>query len=669
MPPDPAGRPRSAAVTLVASFLLALHAWLALTALVDKSTTTDELAHLTSGYAYWQFDDYRLQPENGNLPQRWAALPLRWQEPVLATDDTAAWARSHVWLIGHRFFYGSGNNTDFMLFSARAMMVVMSTGIGLVVFAWSRRLWGDLAGLFSLGLYALCPNFLAHGPLVTSDATLVLFLLLSIATYWHQSHHLTFRTWLLSGLALGLACVAKFSSALLAPILGLLTLIRLLSDRPLETSFRGSRHTLTGRSRCSGLLLSAVGQMGVAWLVIWAFFGFRFEATSANLPPFSQFYWSWERVLPPDGALRTLLLAGHRWQLFPEAYLQGFAFVLHGSAERSAFLNGEYSNTGWVHFFPYAFLIKTPLSQLLAWGAVVLAAIGLARHKYRAGSLPQWMQSWSYRLAPLMVLFVVYWAVSLTSNLNIGHRHLLPIYPALFIVTGMLARPGATRSLKLVAGILLAGLAMESTLIRPHYLAFFNPIAGGPSQGYRHLVDSSLDWGQDLPGLSRWLENNVDADENVYLTYTGSGYPRYYGIRARELMPTYIFERPREWFELEPGWYCLSATELQQVYSEVRGPWTIARETALHFYRAKVDELTGSTTPAALDELSWALYEYDRLRLARLCHYLRTREPDATIGYSLLIYHLTAEDIRIATQAGLAELADAMEAAVERRGR
>ena len=99
--------------------------------------------------------------------------------------------------------------------------------------------------------------------------------------------------------------------------------------------------------------------------------------------------------------------------------------------------------------------------------------------------------------------------MAMTSPLNLGERHLLPTYPALFILAGGAA--GWLRSqhrwfgAAAVAALLVA-LGAESIAIRPHYLAYFNVLAGGPESGYRHLVDSSLDWGQDLPGLKRWLE-------------------------------------------------------------------------------------------------------------------------------------------------------------------
>jgi hypothetical protein len=198
----------------------------------------------------------------------------------------------------------------------------------------------------------------------------------------------------------------------------------------------------------------------------------------------------------------------------------------------------------------------------------------------------------------------------------------------------------------------------ESLWIRPHYLAYFNLFAGGPAHGYRHLVDSSLDWGQDLPGLKQWLDRRGLANQDqmpVYLSYFGTGDPNYYGIRANWL-PGY----PDLWSQqtllpLRGGVYCISATMLQQVYTSSAGRWTTAHEqlyqqiaTNIGFYdRARQDQ-------AALDDLQqrYGLAFWNQqfemfllLRAGRLCAYLRQREPLDLVGYSILIYRLTDEEI------------------------
>ena len=129
-------------------------------------------------------------------------------------------------------------------------------------------------------------------------------------------------------------------------------------------------------------------------------------------------------------------------------------------------------------------------------------------------------------------------------------------------------------------------------VIRPHYLAYFNVLAGGPESGYRHLVDSSLDWGQDLPGLKRWLEaaeGHSAAPAAVYLSYFGSGNPAVYGIDARQIYSYQDWRAAPPLYELTGGIYCVSATMLQSLYTRAPGPWAAPYERAYQVARGEFE--------------------------------------------------------------------------------
>jgi hypothetical protein len=662
---------RSAFVTVV-TLLLAVHAWLALSATIDLGVTADETAHLTGGYSYWRFDDYRLQPENGNLPQRWAALPLLPERPRL--DPSAqpdAWRRSNVWLVAQQFFFGSGNPIDYLLLLARTGMLAWSVATGLLVFAWSRQLWGDAAGLFSLTLYAFSPTLLAHGPLVTSDVCAAFWLLAAAGAWWRVSRRIDARWLTLSLVAAGGAAVAKFSCVLLLPVAGALALWRILQPEPVAVAFAGPAvHRVSTRPRKAAVLaLLGVAHVLAAALVVWACFGFRFSAFAPGLPAPLKFFSDWNSTIPAAGLGHAVFTQAHRWHLLPEAYLQGFAFVLWAAQERGAFLAGEFSTRGWWWFFPYAFLVKSTLVELAA--AVGVGALALGR-VVRGGARAALAAA--DPLAPLLVFAAVYGGVSLTSHLNIGQRHILPLYPVLFILAGALAGP-AMRSWRRLVAPGLAVLAVGAALaVRPDYLAYFNPLVGGPAQGWRHLVDSSLDWGQNVPKLAGWLGQHRAPGEKVYVSMFGTDDLAYHGIQAEELSPYYSFGRDRRWVELQPGWYCVSATMLQDVYSPYAGPWTLEHELAyrklLRLLRAELAE--GTRRPElgefgrGPERLMWNL---DRARFARLCLYLRVRRPEAVIGHSIFVHHLDAEEVRVVVDGSLSELAARMEAITRPQGR
>ena len=164
---------------------------------------------------------------------------------------------------------------------------------------------------------------------------------------------------------------------------------------------------------------------------------------------------------------------------------------------------------------------------------------------------------------PYGFLLIVYWATAINTKLNIGHRHILPTYPAMFILFGAAShwfrQHGRLRWIMSSAVLLCVFLLVgECFATYPHYLAYFNWVAGGPANGYKHLVDSSLDWGQDLPGLKRWLkEHDLDAPGKVpvYLAYFGKAEPAHYQIHARDLCST----EPHSPVRLTGGVYCISA--------------------------------------------------------------------------------------------------------------
>jgi len=625
---------------LAVAALLALHFAMAVGSKRNESTTSDELVHLTGGYSYWKYNDYRLQPENGNLPQRWVALPAWLMGAKFPPLDQPYWRSSDAWVMGHEFFYETGEDPAPKLRAARAMAALFSVALGALVFAWSRRLFGRPGAFLSLGFFTFCPTLLAHGGLATSDGCIALFILASIGAWWHQLRTPGAGPLAASALLFGLACVAKFSAVFLLPMMAICAVVQLVVAR------RG-----LGR-----ILVAAAVHAAAAVLVIWAFYGFRYSAFNPALPAADQFIESWDLVYAHTGPIGSLIhLLAHAHAL-PEAFLYGTAYVVQTSQVRAAFLNGEYSITGWHSFFVWAFLLKTTLPFLLAAG---ISAYLLVRSRLRPaasvlleGLLP---------LTPLLALFGVYWAISIESHLNIGVRHLLPTYPVLFILAGALGRylvPPLTWRALVPAG-LLAWHAGESIAVAPHYLAYFNELAGGPSGGYRHLVDSSLDWGQDLPGLRDWLAIHRQPGEAAYLAYFGTGEPRIYHMQVQRLAYLNVFHEDEPYIPLGPGLYCIGATMLQQVYSSVNGPWTPEREQEFQFLKSFEPQFRAyAADPATRDALNRELTpekwirsrdRFLHLRFARLCIYLRVRKPDAVIGYSIFVYRLTADEVRQAT--------------------
>jgi hypothetical protein len=618
---------RDVATTAAAAALLAVFWWLAVSASLEKSQTSDELPHIGAGFVYDHFGDFRIQPENGNLPQRVFGLapPKHAHFPM----DAQLWRTSTYWPLCWDFFYAEANPTDWIVLGARSLNALFGVALGCLVFAVARNWHGRVGALIALGFFALAPNFLAHASLATSDMAAALCLTLAPWLFWRHLQRRDLVSGVVAGLASGLALVAKHNGVLLAPMYAALIAVDLWLTRR-STSLPAGIVQRAGRD--VGL---AVLQAAAAAAVIWAFFDFRFSARGPDMPEFERFAWDWSQMLPHLGAKRAAFEAALHWKLLPEAWLYGMGNVLAGASARPAFFAGEHSLHGWWQFFPTLFVVKTTLAML---GGLLVAVITAIFAFKRADSAARVL--WIGRYAPLAVSAAVVWLTAITSHLNIGDRHILAAYPVLFVALGTLA---SGRVLVVSATVLLAGHAWASFAIRPHYLAAFNALCGGPAKAYRLVVDSSLDWGQDLPGLQKWIAKHRGSGEPFYLGYFGNAWPPHYGVRPTGFLTTasFVVAPPLKRFDPQPGIYAISATTLAETYSLERGPWTEKQEAE---YRTLQQKFTTSADPNASPEYA----RYDALRFARLCKYLQRRTPDAFAGYSILIFRLTADELRMA---------------------
>lgn len=622
-----------AATTAGVTALLALFWWLTVSASIEQSHTSDELPHIAAGYAFDRFGDFRMHPENGVLPQRIFGLPALADGARMPLDD-GNWEHSSYWQIAWNFFYANNNLTDWIVLRARALNALFGVALGILIFRIARVQYGRAGGLLALAFYAFSPNFLAHAGLATSDLAGTFFLTLAPWLFWRLLQHRDPASNVICALVSGLTLVAKHNGVLLAPIyLGLVVA---------DACRHGDGPPARRWRRFATSLGFALGQAVGAAVVVWAFFGFRFGIRGAGTPELISMMRTWSSMFAGIGWKADVIQFALDWRLLPEAWLYGFSDVLAGTVERPAFLAGEHSLHGWWQFFPALFIAKTPLGML---GALLLA-LGLAiRSLVRRGIFP--IGHGPHDLWPPAVTAVVVGTVALTSHINIGDRHILAVYPVLFVALGSLAmRPRVVG----IALILFTSQAWTVLAIRPHYLASFNTLAGGPANAYRLVADSSLDWGQDLPALKTWLAAHRTAGEKTYLGYFGSAWPPHYDVRPTFFLPssTYLARPPLAPYDYTPGLYCLSATILDEVYAPYRGPWTSQYERAFRLLRAHLAEFPSTARPG---ELPPDYEVYDQLRLARLCKYLQARPPEAYAGYSILIFRLTAEDLHAALDA------------------
>jgi 4-amino-4-deoxy-L-arabinose transferase-like glycosyltransferase len=755
--------------TFAAGAVLAGFWGLMLSSLADKSATGDEIVHAAGGYTYWRFGDYRINPENGNLPQRWMALPLVTSDYRFPSRESEAWSIAQEWLLGDQWFHSLGNDVAGMLRRGRAASGLIAVALGALLWSIARRLFGPEGGMLSLVVYALSPTVLANGALMTADTAAALFFLLSTWSLWAALHRLTALRAIAAAVAAGGLFVSKMSAVVFVPVALALVAARLIDGRPLDFGKAG-RELRSRRELALAFAALLAAYIVVVPLVVWSCYGFRYSAFAGDTAGGGRFFEPWEFVLdrpgpgsivdrlglegdkraaalgvlerrgasrqrwtyagldaladiernilapgearalgeamslPPEGFTPRVLDFLRRNRILPEAYVYGHAYVWKFSRQRSAFMNGEFHLFGWKTFFPYTFLVKTPL---MIFGLIGLAAAALVRTRRFYDTLPLW------------VLMVFYWAAVIPSQINIGHRHILPVYPPLFILCGAAAlwlrAEGRARNVLRAAPVVLAVLLATEALYRyPNYLAYFNVIAGGPARGYRRLIDSSLDWGQDLPGLRRYLDRQPGSDR-AYLSYFGNARPSYYQIPAvhlpsdpgwdllgrpllheLRLPPEQVdafvsdLSRPESPYEvagttpagrevklvllkksdelrLAPGTYFISASMLQPVRHASGGPWGPWNQV----YENAYQELYRTMRPLLADERGLRLdalarqppagwnrtwEDFEKFRFARLTAYLRQLEPDDTVNFSILVYRLDADELARALDGPPAEL-------------
>ena len=540
------------ATSLVLGAGAALYATLAVSSMRVKSATFDEAAHLPAGYTYLKLHDYRLNPEHPPLIKALAAAPLLLMDVQMRPDDEA-WALRRQWEFGRRFLY-RWNDADRLLFRGRLPMVALGILLGAAVFFRAGRDWGLPAAALALLLCVLSPDVLAHGQIVTTDVGAALFIFLSVVAFERLIDRATWARLLLAGLAVGAAFASKFSTLVLVPILAVLAAVAVVSPDPMRRAWR--RHALRDvqgrgpRLAHAVLLLAAI--LAVALVVLWASYGF---AASLSPDPAVEAAFDWGRVGGRAGLIDGAMSAARRIHLVPEAYAFGFLRFFRHSEARPTFLLGRLSDRNFWYYFPVTFALKTPLALI---GLLILSVATLRHH---AETLRTELFLW--------LPVVLYFGMACALGLNIGHRHLLPIYPFLFVIAGRCATLAAVRFpgiLSSASVVLLAGwYAVSVGRVHPHYLAYFNELAGGPDGGYRYLVDSNLDWGQDLKGVKPWMDRS--GVSQVKLSYFGTADPEYYRIPC-ELLPGQMLPPPREVVrEVRPGdVIAVSATNLQGVY-------------------------------------------------------------------------------------------------------
>lgn len=486
----------------------------------QTSATIDEVPHILAGHRYWQCADFAINPEHPPLLKLLAASPLIFRtlvEPPIWECGKRPTIKYDATLAGFSFL--ARNDTDGVVIPARLAAAVLSLLLAWLVFLAAREMFGRAEALAALTLLAFEPNIIAHGSLVTTDmAVSAGFFAAVYALYRYRKNPSAIR-FLVLGAGIGLTLAAKHSGILVVPVLFLLLIADILLFRRFENQTPLKRQIIRDTAAFAGAIL-------IGWVLLWACYGFNARAlpqTGGETILAEVFPPQTPEGKPPSALRQTLKTIT---SIFPESYTVGLADVL-SSSSRPMYLLGEVYPTGRWFYFPVAFLIKTSIALL------VLLAAGLLTFKlYRERG-----REMLFLLIPSLAFF----GISLLSQLNIGVRHILPVY-GFFIVIAAAGGCALSRKHKIARWaliLLLAAHAVTAFQTAPNYLAFSNILWGGTNNTYRLLTDSNVEWGQNLKLVNEYLRSE-NINDCWFANFGG-------GELARRALPCRLMPGSHDW--------------------------------------------------------------------------------------------------------------------------
>jgi hypothetical protein len=525
---------------LTAGLLLSIMGTVQVLSALRENQTWDEAFELAAGYNYWKTGVYRFNLEQPPVGKLISAFPLLFLGPSIPVDHPSYTKPDDV-AFGHEFLYRNRLPADRILFAGRLGTITLTLFFGLVLALWSRKKFGESSALLALTLFAFDPNLIAHGRYATTDlaaAAFIFFACLAWIAFLEKPGRARLA---LAGVALGLALATKHSALLLIPVLLCL-------------------HCIGWWRRPVSVLAIWIAMALLAYITIAITYApeaklFVPAATKLGLThpalPLAQ------EFINRSSIYGEFLFKISRWlRLAPNSYIVGLSdFFNHNAGGHPSYLLGRFSTRGWWYYFLVVFLVKTPSAVLLT-----LALLPLLAMRYRVRPVIPSLE-WLGILLPPAVLF----GASLTSHIDIGIRHLLPVYPFLYIAIGAgLFRILPASSRVGVVAMSCCLLIVESCLSFPNYLSFFNVLCGGVRSGPRYLLESNIDWGQDLKKLRPFLKSYGNVP--VCLEYFGNADVEYYGFSSVGSIPWTKDAEGRERVD------CLGAISVNLLYGLYTDP-------------------------------------------------------------------------------------------------
>lgn len=361
---------------------------------------------------------------------------------------------------------------------------------------WSLELYGHRSAWIAAALWAFSPEFLGHGALMTADAHASSLALFASHQLWRWQHSHRRGNAIVAGISIGLAALSKSTLILLYPAAAACLLLH------------------RGRNRPRWFSIATVFLVGL--YVINAGYGFK-----GSLTPIGDYTFTSSTL--KGNASNSL---GNRFSgaffgnlpvPLPRDFILGIDTQKH-DFERGirSYMHGTWSDHGWISFYAYALLVKSPVGNLALLLLAVLSFLRAPRPR------PEGLL--------IVFPFILFATASLHTGFSLHSRYVMPVLPFMFVFSSRLLRDGVVNCrLAVAVGLLVAWSSCSSLAVFPHSLSYFNEFAGGPGGGYHHLVDSNIAWGQDLLFLRDWQKSHPNAAP-LHLVSFGLVDPRLAGI-------------------------------------------------------------------------------------------------------------------------------------------
>ena len=491
---------------------------------MKKSVTVDEFSHFPSGIYNLLTADWSMDRESPPLIKCIAAASSIITKPVIDLVGIIKTLPT-AWNLGYQFMYDNMEDYQDIFRCGRLMIILTGCLLGWLIYRFGTQLYGQAGGIFALFLYVFNPNIIAHSSITTIDMGASCFIFLSIYCFWKYLKRKDSGSIILAGFALGLAQLSKFTALILYPIyFVIIACLAVNGWVNRKDSDCGKAILLKDIWRFFIIILTSI-------IVINA--GYFF---SGSFKPLGDYNLS-------SSLLRHISawLGGALPVPLPFDYLTGFdnQLALSEGGVYTGYLMGEHSKVGWWYYYLIAFIIKNPLALL-----IILTLTVILWKRISCTKLEEDLCIW----VPV-IMFLLYF--SFFTHIPIGVRYVLPVFPLLFLSAGNLISEFLIN--KKIWRFILPALAftymMSAVFVYPNYLSYFNIIAGGPGNGHKWLIDSNLDWGQDLPALKEYMDK--EGIDEIKLGYFGRVDPAIYGIK---------YSVPGR--QPEPGIYAISANYL-----------------------------------------------------------------------------------------------------------